>query len=117
MVISDAEHRKNKRGFVIYSILFIGILSVGIYVKQERKDEKIRLDEFGETTTGIVTSVRRTVKGDWVRYVYTCKNVKYKDVKKTRNKDIQVGNIYVVEYLPFKPEVNRIDFKQKIQFK
>lgn len=105
---------RHKIEFFIYLILFIGIIIVGLYVKNKGKEEDKTLDKKGCLTKGIVVSIRYSTRGEWIRYEYQIDGKKFKDTKNTYKKNIKVGDIYKIEYLPSDPEVNRIILDKKL---
>jgi len=114
MAISEKEHKKNTKQFLVYSLIFICIIALGIHFKQKGKNEDKLLDEKGMVTIGNIISIRYSTRGDWVRYTYVINGNAFKDVRNTYKKGISVGQKYEVEYLPANPEVNRINLDKKL---
>jgi hypothetical protein len=114
MAISEKEHKRNTKQFLVYSLIFICIIAVGIYVKQkgERGDEQ--LDKHGASTIGWVYYTQNSTRGLWVKYNFKVENKTIKGVFRTHKKGINVGQKYEVEYLPANPEINRINLNKKL---
>jgi hypothetical protein len=114
MAISEKEHKRNTKQFLIYSLVFICIIAIGIYVKQKGKREDEQINKYGSSTIGWVYYTQNSTRGVWVKYNFKVENKTFKGVLRTYKKGIEVGQKYEVEYLPSNPEVNRINLDKKL---
>ena len=114
MVISKEKHKKNTKYFLIYSLIFVCIIVIGIYVKQKGKKENEQINKFGSSTIGCIYYTQNSTRGLWVKYNFKVENITYTGVLRTYKKGVDVGQKYEVEYLPSNPDVNRINLGKKV---
>lgn len=114
MAISEKEHKQNTKQFLIYSLAFISIIAIGIYVKQKGKREDEQINKYGSSTIGWIYHTQNSTRGLWLKYNFKVYNKTFKGVLRTYKKGIKVGQKYEVEYLPSNPEINRINLDKKL---